>query len=204
MSSQPFSAKELEKAVSSIGWRCRGVAASMALWRLSVLAESPEADAIVPTVGELIVDSVQFAFDYAREGASLISAEGLKQRFLSMLGTEEDPIDEPPLPDIFLIDLASLADYTVRVWVDPGESAFNAWKVLIAAFNLACSLGDEIESEPESPLSDPEYARQLDDLGWLSEKDGSVDVAMLNSLMASSEPLRGAYARRFSLATIGM
>ena len=169
----------------------RGKAATAALARFAVLAQHQRAVAFLPASAPLLRDALDYATARA-QGVARSEGSELYDRFRQLLGPEDEPYDEPEDAGVLLVDLADLADYTVRVWDRPDDSAELLLGVHLHAYSLAAFLEDDDVSPAPQPLADLEYQRQGADLAVVAA--GSMDLA---ALVDASAELRQAYSARF-------
>jgi hypothetical protein len=177
----------------------RALVATLCLNRASALTENTLADQEINGFSELIGDSLDFCNELAIGGEVSIGSGSLDSRFREILGPDDDPFDEPEGLASWFIDVASLADYTVRTWNEPAVSDSRCFNVLLASYSLAGMLEDDPEEPSLEELGNLEASRQVADLEAVAEISGPISPDQLNALLAGSSVLREAYVRRFRI-----
>lgn len=175
----------------------RGIVATLCLWRASALKENSHADQEVRGFGHLVDDSLSFCRSVALGVEEKIGAESLAGRYREVVGSDEEPIEEPDGISAWFMDVVSLADYSVRTWRESHQSNSHCFDVMLYGYSLAGMLEDEPQSPSLEDLGDLEFARQIADLEAAANMNGPVGPAELDSLFAASSRLRDLYARRF-------
>ncbi len=176
----------------------RGLAATVVLDRLKVLADVSWNLAVLGVAARLVGDAYAFARAGVTGDRPPHTAADLDRRFRELLGPDEDAYEEPPGAAAFLSDLLSLADHTVRVWADPDHSEQHCVRALTAAYEIAGYLEEEPADRPAPDLSRSESDRQFADLATLAATPTRPAPDRLTILLVASAPHRAVYADRFA------
>ncbi|MGW2647854.1 hypothetical protein ACWC2T_23720 [Streptomyces sp. NPDC001393] len=120
----------------------------------------------------------------------------LEQRVREFLGPCDDPFEELPGWGAWAMDVTSMADYVLRTWLGPEDSAKACFNVLLAAYSIAGYLEDDSESADVPQLTDGEFRRQMDDVSGLATGES------WGSIVEHSRNLAETYARWLQYVTV--
>jgi hypothetical protein len=175
----------------------RALVATLCLNRAAVLAATDRADREVAGLCRLIDDSLEYCRARAVGAPLPIGPELLATRFRDILGPDDLPFEEPDGVAAWYIDVVSIADYVVRTWNKPDAGDSWCFDVLVACYSLAGMLQDDPRTPSSWELAELETARQISDLRAVDGLAEPIGPDRLGALLAESQPLREAYARRF-------
>jgi hypothetical protein len=167
--------------IGDLDARRRGQVATACLVRVAGLLGDARMAEEFPGVATLVQEIRDYAIGRA-EGREAAPPAAVERGIRDFLGPRDDPFEELPGRGAWAMDIASLADYVLRTWDAPQQSAHNCFNALLASYSLAAFLEDESEAPEASGLADGEFRRQMADAsfadgGWADVIEGSRTLA---------------------------
>jgi hypothetical protein len=179
----------------------RGVVATLAAWRTAVVAASPGADdhfPYAPGFSFMVEDAADLLAAHATgEVAPGAPDASMVERFEELLGTEDEPEEEPDaIVPSRLFNAALNTDTAVRVWLEPGDGGQMAFTLLSDTYAFVARFDGEPMADGRS-LVEAECARQLADLAAVEGVEGPMSADAFGALRAASAPIRDLIGARF-------
>jgi hypothetical protein len=179
----------------------RGLVATLAAWRASVLAEFPGADEhfpYAPGYTFLVEDAMQLMADCATAQAAPTQAAQMKDRFEEILGTEDDPEDFPDsfVPHLYFYAVMNI-DTAVEAWARPEESLDLSFTLLSDSYAFAGQFDDDVRTSGGPSLVKLECARQIADLESVESIENPVSPEWLEALKDQSHEARELFRGKF-------
>lgn len=174
----------------------RVVAATLCLYRATVVKDNPASAPTLGTFPDLVDDALDVLRLRIEDPTTEVDFAGFAQRFEEILGPDEAPFEEPYGLSAWAVDVVSLADYVLRTCRLPDESDHACFNVLLASYSFAGMLEDHIDDVASPPLADLEFERQMTDLEALLRGPGTGSPDF-RALFSQSDPLRALLAQRF-------
>jgi hypothetical protein len=171
-------------AVESLTPLGRGQLAALCLNRISGLLDDVRISDEFSSIAELVYQIQEYAVICARQLPSEFDPVGMNRRLRDFLGPDEEPHEELPGWGAWVMDIASVADYVLRTWSTPDESAENCFEVLLSTYSIAGHLEDDSSSPNVPALAEMEFRHQMDEASaiadggeWGNLAQGSADLA---------------------------
>lgn len=121
-----------------------------------------------------------------RQDSGVFDPSILDGRVRDFLGPDEDPHEELPGWGAWAMDIVSLADYVLRTWRAPADSAEKSFNVSLAAYSIAGYLEDDSDSPDVPALVEGEFRRQMEDASriaageeWADLVEPSIELARI-------------------------
>ncbi|MFF1478349.1 hypothetical protein ACFVYD_12380 [Streptomyces sp. NPDC058301] len=154
-------------SVESLSAFQRGQVATACLVRVAALLDDRRVAVEFSTAARLVRQIRDAAVARAEGGPDRTDLSALDRQVRDFLGPDDDPFEELPGWGAWAMDITSLADYVLRTWQRPEESAKNCFNVFLATYSIAGYLEDDSESDDVPELADAEFRRQMDDISVL-------------------------------------